>query len=78
MAEGLPFDKKDLDKIILSLLVNVSAQQHVLFDLLSPQAGLSRDQLQAAIDEKTMSILDHLYTQYGMTPDILLPDKDES
>lgn len=77
MADALPFEPKDLNKINTNLLIGVLAQQQILFDILFQHFGFSRDQMLLAIQEKENAIVNHLYTLYGLTPDILMPDKDE-
>jgi hypothetical protein len=75
--ESFPFDAKDLNRINTNLIIGILAQQQVLFDVLFQHFGISRDQMLLEIQEKEKSIVSHLYTLYGMTPDVLLPDKDQ-
>jgi hypothetical protein len=80
MEQEVSFDSKNLPRINTSLLISLIAQQQALSDLLIQHLGLPKDQTQAEIAakaaEKMQSILGHLYTQFGMTPDILNPEKD--
>jgi hypothetical protein len=76
MAETLPFNREDLNKINTNLLVSILAQQQVLFDVLFQDHAVSRDQMLKEIAEKHRGIVEYLYTQFGMTPDVLLPPKD--
>ncbi len=77
--EGLPFDKKDLDKINTNLLISLVAQQQALFEALLEHYQLP--EVQARMLElypvKMQAALGHLYTQYGVTPDVLMPDDDK-
>lgn len=81
MAEGLPFDRKDLDKINANTLISLVAQQQALFAALVLHLKLDVVQFEKEAErlyqEKTTSVLSHLYTQFGMTPDVLLPEKDD-
>jgi len=78
MEQGLHFDKKDLHTINTNLLVSLIAQQQALFEILFDHVGLPQEGRDERIDglyRKRVEIaLGHLYTQYGLTPDVLLPD----
>ena len=77
MEQGLPFDRNDLDKINTNLLVSLISQQQALFEILFDHLGLKKEDVEnrakVIYPEKTKENLAHLYTQYGMTPDVLLP-----
>ena len=81
MANGLPFDKKDLDKINATTLVSLVAQTQAMFVALVLQLKLDAGRFEADAErlypEKFLAVLNHLYTQFGMTPDVLLPEKDD-
>lgn len=74
--DGLPFDRKDLDKINTNLLISLVAQQQALFEALLEHYPLPRvqERMLELYPVKLQAALSHLYTQYGVTPDVLLPD----
>lgn len=83
MAEqpGLPFDPKNLDKINANTLISLVAQTQAMFVALVLQLKLDVSRFEADAErlypEKFSEILSHLYTQFGLTPDVLLPEKDD-
>jgi len=78
--EGLPFDRKSLDIVNANLLISVSAMQSVCLEILRKHLEIPdlemKKEIETLYNQKKSDILSHLYTQYGMTPDVLLRPDD--
>lgn len=73
--KGMPFDRRDLDKVNASMLVTVIANQHAMFDIITSHLDIPQEQLFKEFNDllplKIQAVLDQLYKQHGMTPDVL-------